>query len=68
MNPIVAGHRVGNAVYDFPHRCPGDACAIAAFLLAKHVRATHYRVESGADSSRIEEGKEKGHGDEPCPW
>ena len=32
---LVLGHRIGDRVYEFPHFCPGPACAIAAWLERK---------------------------------
>lgn len=29
---LVGGHRVGLVVVEFPHRCPGDNCAIGEWI------------------------------------
>ena len=32
---FVKGHRIDGAVYEFPHLCPGEDCAIARWLARK---------------------------------
>jgi hypothetical protein len=41
---LVYGHRVNGIVIEFPHRCPGDGCAIAAFLHRQFQRGRYERV------------------------
>lgn len=33
---LVAGHAFGRYVYEFPHVCPGDECAIGRWLEEGH--------------------------------
>lgn len=37
---FVSGHRILTRVYEFPHLCPGDDCAISRWLLDKWKRGS----------------------------
>jgi hypothetical protein len=43
------GHRVGSRIFEFPHFCPGDECAIADWCFQKV-----YRLEGTRALGRIE--------------
>ncbi len=43
------GHRFEGAIYEFPHVCPGDECAIARWLLERHYRTQQVSAAQEAD-------------------
>jgi hypothetical protein len=45
---LVDGHRFYGAVVIFPHRCPGDGCAIAAWC-DQHIARKFYYDETDVD-------------------
>jgi hypothetical protein len=47
--PLVAGHRLNGQVFEFPHRCPGEDCAVAEWLFRHSVQNAYYRKLAATD-------------------
>lgn len=47
----VAGHRIENRIYQFPHICPGLDCAIAQWLFRKDERIVYKTLQRETKAS-----------------
>lgn len=55
---FVRGHRIEQRAYEFPHLCPGEGCAIAAWLYRRDVEAGYRSLDpedkdEDADEARL---------------
>lgn len=52
---LVLGHRVGKELYDFPHECPGDGCAVQRWLTYRHGAREMWLKERREETSERDE-------------
>ena len=44
--PVVRGHDIEGVTHTFPHVCPGEDCAVAAWIRSRHFRAPDLPAEA----------------------